>query len=99
MRLVGIVPDETMSVPGFERHTLRCSDCSDTEQRLVFNRSANTPIHDAPPLSSADEAAAREGEEVLRQAMGSMRGPAGAEARKSWQRTVADLRGKPQGEK
>jgi hypothetical protein len=101
MRVVGIVPDETISVGGFERHTLRCADCRDTEQRLVFNRPAKfTPVHDAPPLSTVDEAAAvKEGEEALRQAMESMRGPEGAEARKTWQRTVADLRGRPAGEK
>jgi hypothetical protein len=101
MRLVGIVPDESMPVAGFERHTLRCADCRDTEQRLVFNRPAKfTPVDDAPPLSTADEAAAvKAGEEILREAMEGMRGPSGAAARKAWQRTVADLRGKPEGEK
>jgi hypothetical protein len=100
MRLVGMVPDENMAVAGFERHTWRCSDCRDTEERLVFNRPAKfTPVHDAPPLSTADEAAAKAGEEALRQAMESISGPAETEARKAWQRTVAGLRGRPADEK
>jgi hypothetical protein len=38
MVLVKVVPDDTMAVPGFEHHTFMCSDCSDIERRLVFNK-------------------------------------------------------------
>jgi hypothetical protein len=40
MILVTAIEDVTMPVPGFERHAYTCSICSETEQRLVFNRSA-----------------------------------------------------------
>jgi hypothetical protein len=36
MILMQAVQDDTMPVPGFERHTFMCSDCHDVEQRLVF---------------------------------------------------------------
>ncbi len=38
MILMKVVEDETMPVPGFERHAYMCSACHDTEQRLVFNK-------------------------------------------------------------
>jgi hypothetical protein len=96
MLLVGIVPDQDAAVEGFERHLLKCSRCRDTEERLVFNRPAKfMPEHDAPPLSAEDEAAAKEGEERLRQAMETtVRGPNRVAAREAWKRTVAGLRGK-----
>ena len=96
MRLIGIVPDEAMAVAGFERHTLKCGRCRDTEQRLVFNRPAAKfmPEHAAPPLSAEEEAAAKEGEERLRQAMETLQGPDKAAARDAWRRTVDGLRGK-----
>ncbi len=40
MILMKVVEDETMPVPGFERHAYMCSVCLDTEQRLVFNKHA-----------------------------------------------------------
>src|SRR5262245_60851569 len=92
MRLVGIVPDETMAVEGFERHKLKCARCRDTEERLVFNKPAKfMPEHAAPPLSAEEEAAAKEGEERLRQAMETALGP---KRRAAWLRTAANLRGK-----
>jgi hypothetical protein len=47
MRVMQVVPDETMAVPGYERHTLQCSDCGDVEQRLVFSRE-KTPVDSVP---------------------------------------------------
>ena len=52
-----VVPDETLEVPGYERHTLQCSRCNDVERRLVFNREsaerASEPVPEstAPPVS------------------------------------------------
>jgi hypothetical protein len=47
MRLVQTVPDETMTVPGFEHHTLNCPSCHDEERRLVFIRQPE-PL--SPPI-------------------------------------------------
>jgi hypothetical protein len=47
MRLVQTVPDETMSVPGFEHHILNCPSCHDEERRLVFIRQ---PEPSTPPI-------------------------------------------------
>jgi hypothetical protein len=33
-----VIADETMPVPGFQRHAYMCSLCHDTGQRLVFNK-------------------------------------------------------------
>jgi hypothetical protein len=38
MILMNVVEDSTMTVPGFEHHTFICSECHDTERRLVFAR-------------------------------------------------------------
>jgi hypothetical protein len=38
MILVKVIADETMPVPGFQRHAYMCSLCHDTGQRLVFNK-------------------------------------------------------------
>jgi len=34
MHVVQVVPDDTLMVPGYERHTLQCSGCNDIERRL-----------------------------------------------------------------
>jgi predicted transcriptional regulator len=49
MRLVQTVPDETMTVPGFEHHTLNCPSCHDEERRLVFIRQPE-PLSELPAL-------------------------------------------------
>jgi hypothetical protein len=59
MILTTVIEDETMPVPGFQRHAYMCSSCHDTEQRLVFNKHAKkadtvttavvTPAPVAPP--------------------------------------------------
>jgi len=38
MRVMQVVPDDTMMVPGYEHHTLQCTGCNDVERRLVFSR-------------------------------------------------------------
>src|SRR5437764_14664189 len=51
MQLTGVTHADAMSVPGFEQHTLTCSECGDVEQRLVFSRrreQAKTRIEAAP---------------------------------------------------
>jgi hypothetical protein len=40
MILVKVIADETMPVPGFQRHAYMCSLCHDTEQRLFFDKHA-----------------------------------------------------------
>ena len=46
MRLVQVVEDTTMFVPGYEHHTWQCSACSTVEQRLTFTRE-KTPTQTA----------------------------------------------------
>src|SRR5712692_1870303 len=95
MRLVRVVPDHGMAVPGFKTQTLKCPGCQDTEQRLVFDRPAKIErFHDASPVAVEDEAGLKEGEAILRQAMEKVSGPDHLEARSAWMRTVAKLRGK-----
>jgi DNA-directed RNA polymerase subunit RPC12/RpoP len=38
MILVKVIEDVTMPVPGFQRRVYMCSECNETEQRLVFNK-------------------------------------------------------------
>jgi hypothetical protein len=45
MYLAHVAPDNTMPVPGYEHRTLMCSECGDTERRLVF--AADQPPPDA----------------------------------------------------
>jgi hypothetical protein len=96
MRLIRIESDHSMAVAGFKRHTLKCTGCQDTEQRLVFERPAAKleAFHDAPPLAVEDAADRKEGEALLRQAMDKVRGPETSKARSAWKSTVAKLRGK-----
>ena len=59
MVLMQAVRDETMAVPGFEHHTFMCSDCHDTEQRLVFVKPTDqadpepVTLNTAPSISPA----------------------------------------------
>jgi hypothetical protein len=59
MILMQTVRDETMAVPGFEHHTFMCSDCHDTEQRLVFVKPTDqadpepVTLNAAPSISPA----------------------------------------------
>ena len=48
MILVKVIADETMPVPGFQRHAYMCSLCHDTEQRLVFNKHGQEREETAP---------------------------------------------------
>ena len=71
MILMQAVQDDTMAVPGFERHTFMCSDCHDVEQRLVFIKPVGQPgetepvaVHAAPPLSPATAEPAHAAEPV-----------------------------------
>jgi hypothetical protein len=56
MILIKAVPDESVGVSGFDRHTLQCPSCGDVEERLVFSaragsRTADVPSQEAPPVS------------------------------------------------
>jgi len=53
MILVKVIEDESMAVPGFERHAFMCSSCPETENRLVFNKdSKSRQTQIAPNLPS-----------------------------------------------
>jgi len=100
MRLVRVVLDTNKAVPGFKTQTLKCSACQDTEERLVFDPPARKiePFHEAPPVAVDNQADLKGGETVLREAMEKVSGPDHLEARSAWMRTVAQLRGKADGE-
>ena len=55
MVVMHVVADNTMPVPGFERHTFQCPSCGDVEQRLIFNRGRQDETEPAqvaaPPVS------------------------------------------------
>ena len=58
MILVKVVLDNSLPVPGFERHTLQCSDCGEAEERLSFSRervraTETVTIASAPPIVPA----------------------------------------------
>src|SRR5262245_25643603 len=99
MRLVRVEPDRAMPV-GYERHTFKCAECQDTEQRLVFNRPAKAePFRDAPPLAVEPEVDLKEGAALLRHATEMVTGPTRLTARSARMQTVAQLRGKPHSER
>jgi hypothetical protein len=52
MLLMQSVQDETMPVPGFERHTFMCSSCHDVEHRLVFAKPSEQPSPEAVPVEA-----------------------------------------------
>ncbi len=55
MILVKVIEDVTMPVSGFQRRAYMCSTCNETEQRLVFNKSAEERATEAAPESAAVE--------------------------------------------
>jgi hypothetical protein len=64
MRVVQVVPDATMPVPGYEHHTLECPACHEVERRLIFIREME-PVpfepRTLPPLAREDEVTASAG--------------------------------------
>ena len=88
MRVVQVVPDDTLMVPGYERHTLQCSGCNDIEHRLVFNR-------EAPEQA----AVAAEAESTPPESPPAEPVPANEPVRtpSPWQRAIAMLRGRHAG--
>ena len=48
MILLKVIADETMPVPGFQRHAYMCSLCHDTEQRLFFNEVIAQMVRSVP---------------------------------------------------
>jgi hypothetical protein len=86
MRLVRVVPDDTMMVPGYEHHTLQCTGCNDVERRLVFTRE-KTPIQSVPTPAVQPQ------EERVTPPDAAPAAPAAAAS--AWARAVARLRGKP----
>jgi uncharacterized Zn finger protein len=53
MYVTQVVQDGTISVSGFEQHTLECLECGDIERRLVFTREKTQPI--SPSLKRKKE--------------------------------------------
>ena len=48
MILTNVVPDDTMEVTGFERHTFTCWECQDVEERLLFTERRGDAIEPMP---------------------------------------------------
>jgi hypothetical protein len=105
MRVVQVVPDETLEVPGYEHHTLQCSGCNDVEQRLVFNRAgtaraAAEPVAESvappipPPAVAATDAPIAD-EPIVTAPIANER-IAGLSA---WKRAVARFRGRHAGQR
>jgi hypothetical protein len=88
MRLMQVVPDETLEVPGYEHHTLQCSGCNDVEQRLVFNRESAARAAEPVPESVAPPVPPVAAESSERIAVPS-----------AWKRAVAMFRGRPAGQR
>ena len=84
MRLIQVDRDDTMMVPGYERHTLQCPGCNEVERRTVFMAAAPSrsdepePVTATPVGSMAPQADEDfdEGQEMLRRAIEMVRGPA-----------------------
>jgi hypothetical protein len=102
MRVMQVVPDDTMAVPGYERHTLQCSDCGDVETRLMFSRE-KTPVDNAPIPQMTPVAPRESGREHLAPASDPEREPVVAETKperaraaapSAWARAVALFRGR-----
>jgi hypothetical protein len=55
MILVKVIDDVTMPVSGFQRRAYMCSTCNETEQRLVFNKSAEERETEAASESASVE--------------------------------------------
>jgi hypothetical protein len=88
MRLMQVVPDETLEVPGYEHHTLQCSGCNDVEQRLVFNRESAARAAEPVPANAAPPVPPVAVESSERIAVPS-----------AWKRAVAMFRGRPAGQR
>jgi hypothetical protein len=57
MRLVQVVGEDTMMVPGYEHHIFECLACREVERRLTFNRNRRSPTGRIVQIDcSADEA-------------------------------------------
>jgi hypothetical protein len=53
MILLNAIEDVTMPVRGFQHHAYMCSECNETEQRLVFNKQAEQPETATAPAPTA----------------------------------------------
>jgi hypothetical protein len=82
MRLMQVVPDDTMMVAGYEHHTLQCTGCDEVERRLVFSRK-KTPVDSVPaaPEKRVAPDSTHQSERVA--------------APSAWARAVAMFRGRP----
>jgi hypothetical protein len=49
MILTNVVPDETVALPGVERHAFVCSECHVSENRVVFIKDGRET--DSPPMT------------------------------------------------
>jgi hypothetical protein len=53
MTLISVVNEDTMPVPGFEQRSFKCSECEDTEQRLVFAKNGGEGETDPAAVENA----------------------------------------------
>lgn len=90
MRVVQVVPDETLEVPGYEHHTLQCSGCNDVEQRLVFNRESTAARATSEPVA---ESAASPIPPTSENSSERIAAPS------AWKRAVAMFRGRQAGQR
>jgi hypothetical protein len=87
MRLMQVVPDDTMMVAGYEHHTLQCTGCDEVERRLVFNRE-KTPVDSVPAPPTRRVAPETKAQETGGQSER-------VAAPSAWARAVAMFRGRP----
>jgi hypothetical protein len=74
MHLMQVQPAESSMGPGFEHHTFECSECKDTERRLVFSP-PSAPRPESVAATSASHGGQRESDHaLLRNAWDMLRG-------------------------
>jgi len=96
MRLVQVVPDDAMPVPGYEHHTLECPGCHEVERRLVFTRESEPvpfeprPLPPAPHRVELAAASAEPSADIVPNAVTAA--PSATAPSSSWARAVDRLR-------
>ena len=53
MLLTGVVLADIATMPGFERHTFKCSSCPQTARRLVICRAKTAVVEPLAPIAAA----------------------------------------------
>jgi hypothetical protein len=53
MLLIGVVLADIATMPGFERHTFKCSSCPQTARRLAICRAKMALVEPLPPIAAS----------------------------------------------